>query len=572
MTEASAALRPPATVMRLARLGAFHPTRISFARSLVRRMAREGWSITRTGFALDADGIGTAIYRIDTTGPVFWFVVFADDLDPQHRTDRVIAERWDASFTLTTAEPDTDALARLQRNIPRQEAGRCTGSELVLSRANKSVRLFEHVVEALASGRQPSHRTVADVGYLVRTTAVYGNGKFGLADLAALSAGGVFGRPFEAEMLCVYMAREFSLDWVEHIARNRNRSRFIPLAPEFRRGLGVGNATGLGMAPFLVGHPKLIDRWIGARETALARVRAVVRPDDTATARYRTLLDRAVSHVGQWRVSDSLQAERNRLLLDELQQLRCQGPVEPHDRPWDRLASRLARSGSVEVQELVNSLLIELHPDLVDPLEQDTGSQERMALDPAMSTGALRTLIERHYRWALEIDFAAPGAQALFWYRSAEKEEPRLGQRFEEPGAALELPIAVARDVTRLHTRLPATGTVGNWLVQQPQWRGTVRRVQSLAGCAYAEVRDNLIDRCCRPVDLLRCKLAMFGATRFDPKSNLWTRITLFQGAPTADRLDRPGVDDWAFAVVEPANAGQSAHPDHTPIAAAPHR
>ena len=40
---------------------------------------------------------------------------------------------------------------------------------------------------------------------------------------------------------------------------------------KLRRRLGVGNSTGLGMAPFLVTHALLVDRWITGRETALAR-------------------------------------------------------------------------------------------------------------------------------------------------------------------------------------------------------------------------------------------------------------------------------------------------------------
>ncbi|MBL6599864.1 MAG: hypothetical protein ISP41_13315, partial [Alphaproteobacteria bacterium] len=167
-------LRPPETVMRLARVGSFHPTRISFTRTLVRRMARENWRFERASFDLDANGIGTAIYRVDTPTAPVWFVVFADHLDPADRTDRVIAEKWDATFTLTMREPDAAEVARLRANIPLQEAGRCSSGEMVLSRANKSVRLFDHVVEALASGRQPDRAKILEVGYLVRTTAVYG--------------------------------------------------------------------------------------------------------------------------------------------------------------------------------------------------------------------------------------------------------------------------------------------------------------------------------------------------------------------------------------------------------------
>ena len=55
---------------------------------------------------------------------------------------------------------------------------------MVLSRANKSVRLFRHVVESLAAGAQPDATMIDEVGYLVRTTAVYGSGKFGAADRA----------------------------------------------------------------------------------------------------------------------------------------------------------------------------------------------------------------------------------------------------------------------------------------------------------------------------------------------------------------------------------------------------
>jgi hypothetical protein len=39
------------------------------------------------------------------------------------------------------------------------------------------------------------------------------------------------------------------------------------------------------------------------------------------------------------------------------------------------------------------------------------------------------------------------------------------------------------------------------------------------------------------PIDILRCKLAFFGATRFDPRSDLWVRISLFQNEPYPDEM-----------------------------------
>ncbi len=535
-------------------MGSFHPTRLSFARALVRRMAREGWTVSRQRFDLDDTGTGTAIYRVTTPLRALWFVVFADHLDSAERTDRVIAEKWDATFTLTEAEPETETLDRLAIAVPRQEAGRCSEHELVLSRANKSVRLFDHVVDRLASGRQPDRDRLLEVGYLVRTTAVYGNGKFGVADLDRVRQAGPLGLPFQAEMLCVYLARQFSLDWVEHIAHRRAPATFRPLDRDVARGLGVGNATGLGMAPFLAGHPKLICRWIGMREAALARVREIERCDPAVRERFVELVNRARAHVAQWPTSDARQAGRIATLAHELDRLvsRAPGPGPGEVRPWDRLFTGTSACASPETQEVLASILIELYPEVSDGFDEEAGSREEMTLEPGASPKALRTLIEDRYGWALDIDFSEPDATALFWYFSQEKSEPRIGRRTEEPGADREMPVGVARDVAALHRVLVETGdahtTVAGFLLARPEWRGVVRRVQGLASCPYAEIRDNLIDRGCRPVDLLRCKLAILGATRFDPKSDLWTRVTLFQGAPLAGELDLGNADDWAFA------------------------
>lgn len=555
--EAEPALRPASIVMRLARLGSFHATRLSFGRSLVRRMGREAWSFTRRIQELDENGFGRIVYDIETPRGPLSFCGFSNYLAPDERTDRVIAERWDSAFALSAGRIDEPGIERLQRAAPRQEAARYGADELVLSRANKSVRLFERVAGGLAAGRQPDPAELVSVGYLMRTTAVYGNGKFGLADLARVWRDRVFALPYEAEMLTVYMIRQFSFDLVEHIARRRDPARAVPLALAARRALGIGNATGLGMAPFLVSHPMLINNWILARETALARVRAVEAATPEAKARFRRLLARAIGHAGQWSTEDPEQKKRIEVLRQELAALDRRLGAEPalldRPRPWDRLAAEMETGQSLECAELVNSLLIELYPGLVDGLERGTGSPERERLDPAMSLGALRELIERRYDWALEVDYEDPVQRHLFWYRSAEKDEPRLGERFTEPGAERELPLGIGLRVAALHRELSGLSaaelrtSVGEFLLERPRWRGILGRVQSLADLPYAEIRDNLLGRDCRPIDLLRCKLSIFGAAKFDPKSDRWTRITLFQGAPTIPELGQPDADDWAF-------------------------
>ena len=556
---AHAPLRPPSKVMRLARMGAFHPTRVSFVRTLVRRMARERWRIERERFDLDANGYGDVVYRVVTPAGTLRFVAFSDWLDPSERTDRVIATQWDSTFVLTSAEVDDALLADYRRNIPLQEAGRCHPFDLVLSRANRSVRLFEHMVQCLAQGRQPAFAKLAEVGYLMRTTAVYGNGKFGIGDFEAVRAGGVFSLPFQAEMLTVYLARLLSFDLVEHIARARAPDRAVALEPAAARCLGVGNATGLGMAPFLVTHPRLLDRWIRVRELGLARVRAVERAESWRVERFGDLLGRARRHVAQWRTDDARQSTRIDELATELGWLSRwseNAGLAGMRTPWDATMRAAESRGCAELEEMTLSLLLELHPELVDALEDHTGADEQLATAPAMRVHELAAIIERDYGWTFGFDFDDPREQHRFWYHSEEKEEPRLGERFSEPGAEHEYPLHVARDVRELHRALAALGpswrdrSVAELLLERPRFRRTVRRVQSLAGVAYAEIRDNVIGEACRPIDMLRCKLAIFGASKFDPKSDRWTRITLFQGAPLPDDLDREDVDDWAFPVI----------------------
>lgn len=554
------ALRPPEQVMRLERMGSFFQTPISFMRTLIRRMSAEHWRFDQERFELDRHGVGRAVYRITTPHGDFSFVAFTHHLDPEERTDRVIAERWDATFSLCEGAVSEADLDRLERNVPRQEAGRYSARELVLSRANKSMRLFTHVADRLAAGEQPEIGTLAGIGYLMRTTAVYGNGKFGLCDFTKLYERPVLNAPFQAEMLTVYMIRHFSVALVEHVARARAPDTAVSLAGPQRRILGIGNATGLGMAPFLIKHPILIHNWIHARETALARVRSLSETTAAKRARFGALLERAIAHVAEWNVDDTRQQGRIETLRGELDTLahdfrETPDEVLPPSAPWDGLYGRVEAGCSLEAQELVVSLLLEVHAEEIADLAGTMASDEIERTSPAMRLGALKDIIEARYGWALDIDFSRAEAQHHFWYYSEEKDEPRRGARFEEPGADREMRLGFGREVKALHAELSKIEPqdlkqpTAAFLLRHPQWRAVVRRIQTLRDHPYGEIRDNLLGRECLPIDLLRCKLSFFGATKWDPKSDLWTRITLYQGAPHIDELSGPDVDDWAFPV-----------------------
>jgi hypothetical protein len=547
MPESAAYRRPPEVVMRLARMGSFHQTRLSFMRSLLRRLKREQWTFRRGLWEIDDDGFGRAVYTVYGPERAYSLVAFSHDLPDHLRSDRVIATAWDATFALYDGVPDTADLDRLEQNVPKQEAGRISDSELSLSRANRSVRLWQHVIDSLAAGRQPDREQLEAVGYLVRTTAVYGSGKFGAADRLTIAERPEVSAPFQAELLSVWLIRAFALDLVEHIAAARGGDSAVVIEPDLRRRIGVGNSTGLGMAPFLINHPALLNNWMMAREEAIARVRSLARAEPAAIEDFRRHFERARFNVSQWHSEHPIQLEKLRALNADLEKMAAYIERESlaGDHPWDRFYRWAEQQLSLEGQEQLVSLLLEPYGELVDDLTQCMDADEHLSffIDGSMPLARLREILETQCQWALAVDYDDPANCARFWYTSAEKLEPRVGERFDEPGAEYELPLAVGRDMQRLHSTLaaaPADMSTAEFVLAHPEHRHTVRRVQNLAKHPYAEIQDNVIAADMLPIDILRCKLSFFGATKFDPRSDRWVRICMFQDAPFPHELLDP--------------------------------
>ncbi|WP_435258474.1 hypothetical protein ACSBLW_01460 [Thioclava sp. FR2] len=531
--------RAPAVVMRLARMGSAHPTRLSFLRIMLRRMTSGAWHFDRPKWTIDPNGVGRAVYRAKGPDRTYSLVVFAHDLPDHLRSDRVIATAWDATFALFDGEPSESDLDRLEANVPLQEAGRISARELSLSRANRSVRLFSHVVDRLSQGSQPDRAEVEAVGYLMRTTAVYGSGKFGAADRRDLSGRLELAEPFQAEMLSVWLTRQFTVDIVEHLARAKGGTKAVPLHPDLKRGLGVGNSTGLGMAPFLVRHPMLLDHWMVVREEALSRVRSCEKADAKSVAELRLAHQRAVENARKWHSDHPFQRLKLQALVRDLDQIAVQVSVfpGPNPRPWDALWQWGEANLSLEGQEALLALLLEPHGDIVDGLATCMAADESAAfrIQGKMPLAELRRVLLDRYDWALRLDFSDPKQSTRFWYVSEEKLEPRLGERASEDGAEREQPLCIAKLTQELARDCAAyddATTVAEFLLAHPEHRLMARRLQIAARFPYAEVQDNLIAAEMRPIDLMRCKLAFFGASRFDPRSDKWVRISLFQDCP----------------------------------------
>ena len=550
MTE-SASMRPPEKVMRLARLGSFHQSRLSFMRVLLRRMKQENWTVDRPIFDLNDKGVGVVTYRCKGPDRTYTLIVYAHDLPAEKRSDRVIADAWDATFTLYDGEPDQADIDRLAKNVPLQEAGRVSETEFVLSRANKSVRLFDYVCDCLSKGEQPEAQRLDEVGYLMRTTAVYGSGKFGAADRSKWSGRNEFQGSFQPELLTVWLIRCFAADWVEHMAAVKGGDNAVPLDADLRRRLGIGNSTGLGMAPFLIKHPALIHSWIHARETAFAIVCGIEKIDLREVTGFENLARRALLNSQNWHSQSDLQAPKIVALQEDLRKLidALQTGILDQAYPWKTLYDWVEQNLSLEGQEQTVSLIIEQYGDRVDHLAGTMSADEKSAfrIDGNKTVSQVLQSIEKHYGWAKPIAFDTKSAQARVWYVSEEKLEPRLGERFEEDIEPYEQALAPARDAMRLRFTLLNQNddeTMAMFLLRHPEHRHVVRRLQVLEEAPYGEIRDNTIDEKMLPIDLLRCKLSFFGATKFDPKSDRWVRITMYQHAPYPEELGSLDPDD----------------------------
>ena len=545
-----------ADVMTLDKMGSRYPSRLSFSRSMLRRLLFDNWKISKSKFDLDYDGYGTAIYEIVINKNIYSLVCFSQHLDSADRSDRVIAEKWDTAYALINGKLDENELKRLRNNVPLQESGRNSSKELVLSRANKSVRLFEYVVNCLSSGNQPDIKEINKVGYLLRTTAVYGSGKFGLSDFANTKEVTDFNQPFRAEMLAVYIIREFSLELVEHVARKKNPNKAVKLDDKIRQHLGIGNSTGLGMAPFIIKHPKLINKWMSKYAESLKQVMNKIL-DKKKLSHYSQLLEKALQYLQEVTTFDEYQIKKNTKSVKDLEQFIVHVKKFTNKNntnlQWIDLINFANNNFNYDTQEIAKVQLLELFPEDSESLAEDMSDNEEMQIYESQTLNELNKLIKNKYSWALRINFANKNSDFLFWYISAAKLEPRLGERYNEDGSELEQNLGVAKMVKNFHSIIQKENlnlSVAEFLLQNPEYRGIIRRIQSLEKYPFAEVQDNILSKDTIPLNMLRFKLSFFGANRYDPKSDKWLRVSFFSGAPYLSNLSKHNVDSWGFATM----------------------
>ena len=536
-------LRDPNIIMKLSRLGSFHQSRLSFLRSFLSEF--QDWEFKRDLFDLDKNGYGIVVYSLKKKGRVYSLVCFANKIKNNERSDRVIATKWDAAFALHDGVPSKKDIERLRNEVPKQEVGRLSYKELALSRANKSIRIFDHVVECLSKGVQPSLELIEKVGYLYRTTAVYGSGKFGLADRFRIKNRDEINGPFRLEMMLVYLVRQFTFDQVNHIAKNVNPKSSISLDPKICKKLGIGNSTGLGMAPFIVNHPTLLNNWILCRETALKKVRELKKVGIKDIELFKDCVRNSIKNITSWNTDSTYQRQKIKFLLKDVRKLLnfLENEFNFHnDFPFNRLYLWLEKETCEECIEYIVSMMMEPFSKIVKPLVKKMSSDEERYFDipTDRKTKDLIAILEKNYSYILTLDFKKKEHQKKFWFISKNKEEPRLADRFEEKGSDLEQPLAIARDIKRLYEKLlllRKSLKISEFLNKNSDLRHVVRRAFIIEKFPYSEIQDNTIGENLVPIDMLRLKLSFFGAIKFDPRSDKWLRICMFQGAPLPNEL-----------------------------------
>ena len=547
-------------IMTLDKMGSRYPSRLSFSRSMLRRLFFDNWKISKSKFDLDENGYGTVVYEITINKNIYSLVCFSQHLDSSDRSDRVIAEKWDTAYSLINGKLDDQELDRLRKNVPLQESGRNSSKELILSRANKSVRLFEYVANCLANGLQPDINEINKVGYLLRTTAVYGSGKFGLSDFANTKEVTDFNQPFRAEMLSVYIIREFSVELVEHVAKKQNPNKAVKLENKIKQHLGIGNSTGLGMAPFIIKHPKLINKWMNQYTESLNKI-INKNIDSDKISSYFQLIEKALLYLKEVTTFDEYQISKNTKTVEDLKNyidhIKNIKNSTFNDLTWMDIIKFTTSNCNYDTQEIARVQLLELYPEISEKLAEDMSEVEEMKINESQTLKELNSLIEKDYKWALEIDFSKKDNDYLFWYISAAKLEPRLGERYNEEGSELEQHLGVAKMVQKLHSIIQKENfdlSIAEYLVLKPEFRGIIRRIQSLEQYPFAEVQDNILSKKTIPINMLRFKLSFFGANRYDPKSDKWLRVSFFSGAPFLSNLNEQNVDSWGFATMSSYN------------------
>jgi hypothetical protein len=308
------------------------------------------------------------------------------------------------------------------------------------------------------------------------------------------------------------------------------------------------------MAPFIVNHPTLLNNWILSRETALKKIREIKNVQDKDAELFIDCVKKSLTNITSWNTDSEYQQNKIKSLLKNIRKFidYIENSFDfKAEYPFNKVYLWLEQNVCEECIEYVVSIMMEPYNHIIEPLVSNMSSDEDKYFNiPTNRTvNELKKIIEKKYPNILDINFDQKESQQNFWFISKNKEEPRLADRFEEHGSELEQPLAIARDIKKLYEKLfleKENLTIAQFLSSNSEFRHVIRRAFIVEKFPYSEIQDNTIGKDIIPIDMLRLKLSFFGALKFDPRSDKWLRICMFQGAPLPTELKNYD-EQWVY-------------------------
>ena len=262
---------------------------------------------------------------------------------------------------------------------------------------------------------------------------------------------------------------------------------------------------------------------------------------------FKNSLNNSIKNISSWNTESEYQQKKINFLLNDIQKFLKFIEKEFNfkiDYPFNEIYLWVEQNTCDECIEYIVSMMMEPFDNIIKPLTSQMSSEEDQyfTIPTNRTVKDLRQIIEDRYSEILKINFEKKENNKNFWFISKNKEEPRYADRFEENGSELEQPLAIARDIKRLFKQLLLSNndlTIDKFLIKNTDLRHVVRRAFIIEKFPYSEIQDNTIGENVVPIDMLRLKLSFFGALKFDPRSDKWLRICMFQGAPLPDDLKK---------------------------------
>lgn len=523
---------------------------LSFSRAAIAALFSRSCRLEKLRLDLDMHGRGEVLYRFDIGSYVFHFFVISQELAEDQKLDRNFAASWDAMGVFCQGDWTAGRESYLREQIPLQRAGRADYDTLIYARGNRSGRLFSSVVDALADGRQPDPARLAQVGYIMRTTAFIGNGQLGTRQFAGFGDDHPLRAPYHAQMVAGFLLREFNFDLVDAMAAQRS-TKAVRLATPIRRFLGLGNSAATGLVPFLATHSRLIADWVMAEREALGKLyRRTPTPEDLS--KFKQLLARAIAHLDEGeRPDDGIFLPDDRLSRALTTVLAA---LPGREMSWGELQQHVFSLAHEEAAQLSSALMLEVASGDIGESARTNHVDERHRIAPGVSTKALLVALRAHYGWAL-IAARKKDADHFFWYRAASApRDLRRGVRGRMPQVEFETPMDWVLRLAGLVAALDASADMplADFLVAHPQFRAVAARMQAEQTDQAGELAVNFCSADYAPFATIRQVLAIFGLDKIEAALPKSVRGTFLQGAPIAEDLgaDESGKATWPSPLV----------------------